>query len=371
MLHSGSAWAQQNAQFADLRSKGKTAFSNGQYEEAARFFRQAFEIEPLGSLLYNIGLCYEKAGDATNAIVYYERFVAAMPGSPQRVNVTGKIAELKRSLEGQYETVRVESAPSGAVVFVNDKSQGAMGTTPTEFKLLPGSYTIIVEAKGYEPSEQRLELRKGMAGKVQARLVSSDRVGSVRLLISEAGAQIRVDGRPIGRSPLAEPVRLSAGKHELEVMKPGYGVYTRQIEVQAGGEESLTVDLSDEVGGAIGTSSAGGGSGGTNFWPWVVTGVGVAAVGGAVFTGFSAQSLHEQLTDKRDKREPIASQDVDTGNTMVLLTNILYGVGGAAVLGGVAWWLFDGGPLDRSASTSVGFGTTPEGGSSVTFMGTF
>lgn len=382
MMYAGPALAQDAGKFAEVKANARAAFADGKFDEAALLFREAFDLEPVGSLLYNIGLCYEKTNNIPSAIVFYERFVTAMPGSPQRAAVQGKIGELKRSLEGQYETVAVESVPPGAVVFVDDKGKGAMGATPLDFKLLPGTYTIIVELKGYEPYKQRLDLRKGQGGNVSARMVSSDRVGAVRLFISEGGAQVKVDGRMVGNAPLPEPVRLAAGKHQIEVIKPGFGVFTQLVDVQSGGEQRITVDLSEETGGGdiVAASSGGGGStdsggGGdgkkTKILPWVVVGVGVAAIGGGVVTGLSASSLHDQLTAKREKGEPIASADVDTGNSMVLLTNVLFGVGSAAVIGGVAWWLFDGGPLDRSGSTTLGLGTTPEGGSSVSLMGTF
>lgn len=383
VLPVGRALAQESGKYAEVKAKARAAFAEGRFEDAALLFREAFDLEPVGSLLYNIGLCYEKSGNVPTAIVFYERFVIAMPGSPQRAAVQGKIGELKQSLEGQYEQVSVESTPPGAVVFVDDKGKGAMGVTPLDFKLLPGEYTVIVELKGYEPVRQRLNLQKGQGGQVSVRLVSSDRVGAVRLFISETGAQVKVDGRPVGNAPLSEPVRLPAGKHQIEVIKPGFGVYNQLVEVRAGAEEKLTVDLSEETGGgdiaAVAPSDIGGGGGGgdagdgkkRNILPWVVVGVGVAAIGGGVVTGLSAQSLHDQLNEKRSNNEAIAPQDVDSGNSMVLLTNVLFGVGSAAVLGGVAWWLFDGGPLDRSGSTTLGLGTTPEGGSSVTLMGTF
>jgi hypothetical protein len=382
MLHAGPALAQESGKFAEVKASARAAFSEGKYDEAALLFREAFDLEPVGSLLYNIGLCYEKTANIPSAIVFYERFVTAMPGSPQRAAVQGKIGELKQSLEGQYETVSVESAPPGAVVFVDDKGKGAMGTTPLDFKLLPGTYNIIVELKGYEPVSQRLDLRKGQNGNVSARMVSSDRVGAVRLFISESGAQVKVDGKLVGNAPLPEPVRLASGKHQIEVIKPGFGVFSQLVEVQSGGEQRITVDLSEETGGgdivaaSSGGGEIGGGGGGgdgkkTKILPWIVVGVGVAAIGGGVVTGLSASSLHDQLTEKRANGEAVAPADVDTGNSMVLLTNVLMGAGAAIARGGVAWWLFDGGPLDRSGSTSLGLGTTPEGGSSVSLMGTF
>ncbi len=369
------AVAQENPQYAAAKAKARQAFSEGRYEDAALLFREAFDAEPRSTLLYNIGLCYEKSGNVQSAIVFYERFVQAAPESAKRPAVSRKVAELKTQIGDKYVEVSVETMPPDAVIFVDDKSKGAMGTSPLTFKLLPGSYTIIAEKSGHEPAKQSVRLDAGRPGRVAMRLVSTDRVGAVQLFISETGAQISVDGRPVGRAPLPEALRLPAGQHELTVMKPGFAPYKTLIQVAAGEEKRVTVDLSGESGGgdiASASSGGGGGGGGGKIWPWVVMGVGVAAVGGGVVTGLSAQNLHDQLTEKRNNRQPIAPQDIDTGNQFVMLTNVLIGAGSALVVGGVAWWLFDGGPLDRGGSTSLGFGPTADGnGSMVQLGGTF
>lgn len=370
----GAAIAQDNAaEYEAVKGKAKAAFAEQRYEDAALLFREAFDLQPRASLLYNIGLCYEKAGNTASAVVFYERYVSANPGSAKAAAVKRKVGVLKQDLEGKYETVKVESSPEGAVVFVDDKSKGAMGTTPLEFRLLPGGYTIIIEKDGYEPAKQMLRLSQGRPARVQARLVSSSRVGSVTLFITERGAKVTVDGRAAGQAPLSGPLRLTAGQHEIVVMKPGFAPHKKVVQVEAGKAQRVQIDLSTEVGGGdIASAAIGGASEATgSAWPWIVTGVGVAAIGGAVFTGLTAQGLHDQLNDKRANGEPIAPQDIDTGKNLVLYTNVLMGAGGALVLGGLTWWLFDGGPLSTSGSTSLGFGPTPDGGSAVQIMGTF
>jgi hypothetical protein len=367
-----AAYAQNNAQYEEVKAKAKAAFGQGEYDDAAIFFREAFDIEPRSSLLYNIGLCYEKSGNTASAVVFYERYVSASPGSAKAAAVKRKVDGLKQQLEGSYETVQVKSSPSGAMVFVDDKSKGAMGTTPLDFRLLPGTYTLIVEKSGYEPAKQQIRLSKGRDAKVAVRLVSTSQVGAVTLFISERNAQISVDGKAVGKTPLQGPLRLAAGQHEIEVMKPGFARLKKMIEVKAGQDERVQLDLATEAGGgAMGSQALGAASDATgSAWPWVVTGVGVAALGGAAFTALTAQGLHDQLTEKQKKGEPIAPQDIDTGNNMVMYTNVLAGVGGALVVGGLTWWFFDG-SLPTAGSTSLGFGPTPEGGSSVQIMGTF
>ena len=358
----------QSERYNEAKAKAKEAFAAGDFNEAALLFREAFDIEPRGNLLYNIGLCYEKSGSTTDAVVFYQRFVDAVPGSPKRPALQQKIAELKTSLEGEFEDVTVNTSPAGAVIFVDEKAKGAMGTSPVTFRLLPGNHLIIAELEGHEPAKKQLDLVKGRKANVQLQMLPSGSVGGMTLLISERGADVMVDGKRVGRTPLTKPVRLGAGSHEVMVIKPGFAPWKQMVEVQAGGETKVKVSLATEGEGGL-ASDSGGGSG--NIWPWVTMGLGVAAVGGGIYTGLSAQNLYDQLTTKKEKGDPIAPQDIDTGNSFTLYTNVLFGVGGALIVGGVVWWMMDDSGVDTSGSVQASVGMNPDGSAAVAIKGTF
>jgi hypothetical protein len=57
-------------------------------------------------------------------------------------------------------------------------------------------------------------------------------VGTLRLL-SRGWADVYVDGRPKGRLPQANSLELSAGKHKLKLVKPGYKTYEAVIVITA------------------------------------------------------------------------------------------------------------------------------------------
>ncbi len=144
--------------------------------------------------------------------------------------------------------------------------------------------------------------------------------------------------------------------------------------MQAGGQQRVSIDLSGEDVGALdgGGGPALGGGSGPGFWPWVVVGAGAAAIGGAVFTGLSAQSLHDQLADKEAQGELLAESDIDTVNSLVLSTIVLFGVGAAAIVGGLAWWYFgNDDPLGTRGGVRAAFGASPDGAPSVQLLGTF
>ncbi|MEE2786772.1 MAG: PEGA domain-containing protein [Myxococcota bacterium] len=355
-------------EFQSVRSKAVSAFNAGQYQDAARLFSDAFTIKPKGNLLYNIGLSYERAGQLGDALRFYQRFVDALPESPRRPAVQQKLDALRQQLAGTYHTLSVMASIPNAAVYIDDKSKGAYGRTPVDVRLLPGEYTVIVEHPGYEPTRERVRLTGSGQTKVQVQLIPSNQVGALNLIISERGANVMLDNKKVGRSPLMEPVRVSAGTHTLLVMKPGFAVWRQSVEVRAGATNRIEIQLQNE---AVTQLSGPRAIGGTNIWPWVLTGVGGAMLAGSVVTGVMANSLHGKLEEKSSRNELIHKDDVSSGESLVLMTNIFAGVGGALAVGGIVWWLLDDSGVDRRGRVSASVGPLDDGGAYIQLGGAF
>jgi hypothetical protein len=67
--------------------------------------------------------------------------------------------------------------------------------------------------------------------------------GTLRLDVSPADASIYVDGMFRGTGDDLRRLSLPAGRHRLEVVRPGYRTWERDVEVQAGETEEVDVDL--------------------------------------------------------------------------------------------------------------------------------
>jgi tetratricopeptide (TPR) repeat protein len=57
------------------------------------------------------------------------------------------------------------------------------------------------------------------------------RIGSIALRTVPPGAEVRVDGKLVGKTPLADPVRVAAGKHTAEAFLSGYAPLIRDLTV--------------------------------------------------------------------------------------------------------------------------------------------
>jgi hypothetical protein len=81
------------------------------------------------------------------------------------------------------------------------------------------------------------------------RLLAPERLlGSVTVLADIAGAEVRLDGRPVGKTPLPRPLaRIPLGKHRLEVVADGYSPFADEVEVRFQKTTRVLVTLAAEA----------------------------------------------------------------------------------------------------------------------------
>ncbi|HSD28391.1 MAG TPA: TonB family protein [Vicinamibacteria bacterium] len=140
-------------------------------------------------------------------------------------------------------TLLVESEPSGAHVSVNGEMEGQ---TPLRLSDLPfGSYDVRVERKGYEMQAREVSLSAAAAAGelrfVLARTAPPPQ-GEADVVSAPSGAQVSVDGRPVGTTPLTG-LRLRPGKRRLELELEGHQPWTGTVDVAAGGTGRVEVRL--------------------------------------------------------------------------------------------------------------------------------
>jgi len=74
--------------------------------------------------------------------------------------------------------------------------------------------------------------------------VGRDDAGTVRLAIQPGDASVYVDGQFRGAAERVRSLGLSAGKHRIEVVRPGFRTIEREVDVRDGEETTLEVELS-------------------------------------------------------------------------------------------------------------------------------
>jgi len=68
-------------------------------------------------------------------------------------------------------------------------------------------------------------------------------IGVLALTITPEGAQVAIDGNPVGTAPLAEPLFLAPGEYALSVTADGYKPLEQKLTIEAGSESERSLEL--------------------------------------------------------------------------------------------------------------------------------
>jgi tetratricopeptide (TPR) repeat protein len=188
------------------------------------------------------------------------------------------------------------------------------------------------------------------------------RVGYVRVLTNEPGAEILVDDELVGKAP-QDKLLVSIGSRKITVVKKGAAPQSRSVDVAVGDVQEVSFIFELATGNSTGTqpqpqpqpqpekkSSV------APIIAWTATGLLTA---GAVTTGFIALDAQSSLKDAEGKlgTTRVRLDDLHSRmQTFAITTDIL---GGAAIIAGVAAIYFT--FFSSSKSDTVGLSVAPNG----------
>lgn len=155
---------------------------------------------------------------------------------------------LDAKLEDKPTDVLVNTQPAGATATMPG---GQKCVTPCLFSLRAGRYRITLQKAGHKtvvhdfdkPAGRMIELRLDLTNGVAAPVPTPTQQGFVSVVADRAGADVAINGRPVGRTPLPQALALPAGMHRLTVTMPGFQPFTRDIAVVAGRTNPVSVAL--------------------------------------------------------------------------------------------------------------------------------
>jgi hypothetical protein len=215
--------------------QGTTALERRDFPTAIREFEAAHALLPNASVLYNIARAYLELERPLDAIVYFERYLEEEdehPSQGRRMLVERQVGEL-RSRVGQL-VVRVE--PETATITVDGEP---LTIAPQSGAIvLPGKRQLRVEAEGYLPAEQTLEVSVGTRQTIALFLESTPPppvppAGFLLVRCELPDVTVTVNERRVATTegvPLRVPV--VAGAARVRLSRPGYRPRMVKIEVQ-------------------------------------------------------------------------------------------------------------------------------------------
>jgi len=345
VVASGSARAQQQAggraEAEQFFRAGERAFKNNSFKTAAEMFERAYATLPLPAIAFSAAqayrLQYALDGDPSKlkrAVKLYEAYVGQEPKG-KRVGDAAKIlAELRPRLEEMEKKGKVEDMP------VQSTATTIMVTTTTDV------VGVVVTAPGYFPAERSKEVLKGVPNVVEIELKPRPAVVSVR---ADDGAQVSVNGRPAGVTPLVRPIELPPGKHLVTITRRGHRPWSREIKVKRGETVQLEPSFART---------------GQRTFAYGVLGVsGALLVGAGVTFGMSIAAAKDasDLNDKRNAQgltEP-EREDYDDAvsrrDARRNVTWLLLGSSAAVATAGFLLYFMDNPRAEVDTSASAGF----------------
>lgn len=140
-------------------------------------------------------------------------------------------------------TLRFETNPSGATVFVDG---GRVGTTPigtTTFDA--GSHDVRIELPGYVTDSFRVSVDAGSSGVVRRDLRGL--TGSLRVQANVGGARAFLNGRSIGTvangSGRLDADELDPRWYELTLVAPGYETEVESVRIETGERTDIRIRM--------------------------------------------------------------------------------------------------------------------------------
>jgi hypothetical protein len=138
--------------------RGVACFEAGEYVQALRHYRRAFEVSESPLLMGAIGRVFQEMGYPALAREYYNSYLLSDVGDKDRI--AERLADVEKKLNDDAVPVRIETNPPGARVYVvvSDEHWELAGESPLETRLLPGEYGLVVRREGFRPLETRIDV---------------------------------------------------------------------------------------------------------------------------------------------------------------------------------------------------------------------
>jgi serine/threonine-protein kinase len=140
-------------------------------------------------------------------------------------------------------TLRVVSEPPGARVLLDGRARGSAPLDLAELAF--GKHEVRVEQQGYEPQRRSVELdAEAPSAELRITLVrrAAPAVGTADILSTPPGAWVKVDGKPVGVTPL-QGFKLPAGTRQVEIALDGHETWSSSLDVVSGEAGKVEVRL--------------------------------------------------------------------------------------------------------------------------------
>ena len=153
---------------------------------------------------------------------------------------------------GSTGSLQISTNPSGAAIILDGNNKG---TTPATISgLTAGTHSVKLTMSGYyDYSQDSVTVAAGKTTPVNGVLVSRSQpapsanptqagMGTIVVISSPPGANVYLDGKLSGKTPITIP-DVIPGTHTILLTMQGYSDTSRSVDVSAGSQNQISVDL--------------------------------------------------------------------------------------------------------------------------------
>jgi hypothetical protein len=322
---------------------GQKALAAEQYGDAIVSFEKAHQLAPHPAMLLNIARVYEAVDDLKNAIRFFKAYRKA---NPKAKGISQTIAKL-RAKYASWPSVNITSTPSKLDVWLTHQANPPLGKTPLRLRMPTGAVDVVVGHTN-KTTKKTVAFTQGSTptvafsvrlGNTPSKNVSigsgTSNLKNTAMLavnVDVAGAQVRINDRLVGITPLPTALRLTPGVHNLSVSAPNGATHEEVVNLSQKESRQVLVTL----------HSGSGSYSNREVLALSFMGIGGAAVVAAIATGIMALDANTKLDDCRSSACAGTLDEVgfaDDVRSKAQLTDILLGCGIALSSAGTYLWL--------------------------------
>jgi len=260
-------------------ARGVELAGKNSYAEALQEFNQAYIVSPEFAVLYNIGECHIALGhpnEATEALSRYLREGGDRIPAARRELVKQQLEMLETGrTPGQPGAPPVDAAGGGTSQAALETARAHVargnelaardqyGAALREFNdayATDGDFAILynigqchvalghpveaIDAFSRYLADGRGRVPAGRGDLLGAQIAMlQSRIAELTIVIVGPDAEVRLDGRDLGRSPLPHPIRLNAGSYHVTVTPDNGPVVSREITISEAQRMKLVIRL--------------------------------------------------------------------------------------------------------------------------------
>lgn len=227
---------------ADRFDRGVHLFNEGDNANALLEFKRAYELSGERSILLNIGLVQAQLGRPVEAVEALDQLLAQPSGIDESHTARARVTRDEQS--AHIGRLMVTTNVQAQLEIDNL----VVGRTPLTGPIAAASgiRLLTVVAPGKLPIRQEVAITGGQQTDVSLDLLPAQ--GALANLVVRSaipGADVLVDSKLVGRTPLPASISLAPGSHEVGLRRAGYRSPTQTIALTEGSTGEVTLEASE------------------------------------------------------------------------------------------------------------------------------